>query len=74
MPPSDINDIVRFVVKKDMVVSCCDGKKVTVWNIKDKLYKKWVTFHGHTKPVYCVDVLGDVVISGSRDRSIKVHY
>lgn len=67
------NEIVRFVVKQGMLVSGCMGKTVTVWNTKDnKRYKKRVAFHGHTKPVYCVDVLDDIAISGSRDRSVKI--
>lgn len=67
------DDVARFVVKKDRLVSACMGKTVTVWNIKDKPYSKRTTFQGHTMPVYCVDILGDVILSGSRDRSIKVH-
>ena len=41
-------------------------------NIKDKSNYKMKTFIGHSKSVYCVEALGGVVLSGSRDRSIKV--
>jgi WD40 repeat protein len=69
--PCGEHDVTRFVVKDNLLVS---GSKdeVTAWNIKDKSHSKIMTFVGHTKSVYCVEMLGDVVLSGSRDRSIKV--
>ncbi|XP_028406652.1 F-box/WD repeat-containing protein 4-like [Dendronephthya gigantea] len=65
------HDVTRFVVKKNLLVS---GSKnyVTVWNMKDKSLSKLNTFLGHTKCVYCVDVFGNLILSGSRDRSIKI--
>lgn len=67
------DDVVRFVVKNNVLVSGNMGNMVSVWDIMDKPYSKLTTFFGHTKSVYCVDILGDIVISGSRDRSIKVY-
>lgn len=66
------HDVTRFVAKKNILVS---GSKnyVSVWSMKDKSFSNLKTFVGHTKCVYCVDVLGDVILSGSRDRSIKVN-
>jgi WD40 repeat protein len=65
------HDVTRFVVKDDLLVSGSKNQ-VSAWNIKDKSYCKINTFVGHTKSVYCVETLGEVVLSGSRDRSIKV--
>ncbi len=74
-PVASINcgehDVTRFIVKDDLLVSASKDQ-VSAWNIKDKLYRKIMTFVGHTKSVYCVEMLGEVVLSGSRDRSIKV--
>lgn len=58
-------------MKDDLLVSGSKNQ-VSAWNIKDKSYCKINTFVGHTKSVYCVETLGEVVLSGSRDRSIKV--
>lgn len=65
------HDITRFVVKDNWLIV---GSKhqVLAWNVKDKSYYKMKTFIGHSKSVYCVESLGGVVLSGSRDRSIKV--
>mgnify|MGYP002804090912 FL=1 len=65
------HDVTRFIVKDNLLVS---GSKdqVTAWNIKGRSHCKLMTFVGHTKPVYCVEMLGDVILSGSRDRSIKI--
>ncbi|CAB3999277.1 F-box WD repeat-containing 4 [Paramuricea clavata] len=65
------HDVTRFVVKDDLLVSGSKNQ-VSAWNIKDKSYCKINTFVGHTKSVYCVETLGEVVLSGSRDRSIKI--
>ena len=65
------HDVTRFVVKDDLLVS---GSKnhVLAWTVKDRSYGKKKTFVGHTKTVYCVEALGHILLSGSRDRSIKV--
>lgn len=67
------HDITRFVVKGNLLII---GSKHQVFarNMKDKSNYKMKTFVGHSKSVYCVEALGDVVLSGSRDRSIKVSY
>ncbi|EGO20546.1 hypothetical protein SERLADRAFT_452632 [Serpula lacrymans var. lacrymans S7.9] len=53
-----------------MVVSASRDSSVKIWDLKT--YKLKVDLPGHTDEVYCVDFVADKVVSGGRDRTIKI--
>ncbi|KAH7908993.1 WD40-repeat-containing domain protein [Hygrophoropsis aurantiaca] len=53
-----------------MVVSASKDATVKIWDLKT--YKLKSDLPGHTDEVYCVDFVADKVVSGGRDRVVKV--
>jgi len=45
----------------------CPGQ---IWDLKT--YKIKTDLPGHTDEVYCVDFVADKVVSGGRDRTVKM--
>ena len=43
---------------------------VQIWDLKS--YKLKTDLPGHTDEVYCVDFVADKVVSGGRDRTVKM--
>ncbi|KAF7297744.1 WD repeat protein [Mycena kentingensis (nom. inval.)] len=52
------------------VVSCGKDSTVKTWNLKT--YKLNNDLPGHTDEVYCVDFVADKIVSGGRDRTVKI--
>ncbi|KAJ7070016.1 WD-repeat protein [Mycena amicta] len=52
------------------VVSCGKDSTVKTWNLKT--YKLKNDLPGHTDEVYCVDFVADKIVSGGRDRTVKI--
>ncbi|KAJ7512672.1 WD-repeat protein [Mycena galericulata] len=52
------------------VVSCGKDTTVKTWDLKTYKLKNDLT--GHTDEVYCVDFVADKVVSGGRDRVVKI--
>ncbi|KAI9573887.1 WD40-repeat-containing domain protein [Boletus coccyginus] len=53
-----------------MVVSASKDHTVKIWDLKT--YKLKNDLPGHTDEVYCVDFVADKVVSGGRDRTVKM--
>ncbi|KAJ8073529.1 ribosome assembly [Marasmius tenuissimus] len=53
-----------------MVVSASKDGTVKIWDLKT--YKLKVDLPGHTDEVYCVDFVADKVVSGGRDKQVKI--
>ncbi|KAJ7266954.1 ribosome assembly protein [Mycena haematopus] len=52
------------------VVSCGKDSTVKTWDLKTYKLKNDLT--GHTDEVYCVDFVADKIVSGGRDRTVKI--
>jgi WD40 repeat protein len=51
-----------------------EGQKAYVNKIWDlKTYKLKTDLPGHTDEVYCVDFVADKIVSGGRDRTVKMY-
>lgn len=65
------SDATRFVIKNGLCVSGCRQGNVSAWEISSGMqllhYKKI-----HSSDTQCVDVVDDVIISGSKDTTAKV--
>ncbi|KAF4586596.1 hypothetical protein EYR40_010608 [Pleurotus pulmonarius] len=53
-----------------MVVSASKDSTLKIWDLKT--YKIKTDLPGHTDEVYCVDFVADKVVSGGRDRTLKI--
>ncbi|KAG8800432.1 hypothetical protein FRC17_006878 [Serendipita sp. 399] len=53
-----------------MLVSASKDSTVKIWDLKT--YKLKVDLPGHTDEVYCVDFVTDKIISGGRDKTLKI--
>ena len=65
------NDVTRFAKSGNYVYSASVDKSVCVWIVgrKSRCIAK---MPGHSKGVNCVQANNDIVVSGSRDQSLKV--
>ncbi|KAF8625526.1 hypothetical protein AX17_006838 [Amanita inopinata Kibby_2008] len=53
-----------------MVVSASKDSTLKIWDLKT--YKLKTDLPGHTDEVYCVDFVADKVVSGGRDKTVKI--
>ncbi|KAK2464037.1 hypothetical protein APHAL10511_003981 [Amanita phalloides] len=53
-----------------MVVSASKDSTLKIWDLKT--YKLKTDMPGHTDEVYCVDFVADKVVSGGRDKTVKI--
>ncbi|KZT25163.1 WD40 repeat-like protein [Neolentinus lepideus HHB14362 ss-1] len=53
-----------------MVVSASKDTTLKIWDLKT--YKLQNDLPGHTDEVYCVDFVADKVVSGGRDKTVKI--
>ena len=65
------NDITRFVKRGNLVYSASLDKTICVWIVGRKS-KRIAKIVGHDKDVCCVQANRDIIVSGSRDQSLKV--
>ena len=67
------NDVTRFAKSGNYVYSASVDQSVCVWIVgrKPRCLAKML---GHSKGVNCVQANKDIVVSGSRDQTLKVEY
>ena len=53
-----------------MIVSASKDSTLKIWDLKT--YKLKADLPGHTDEVYCVDFVADKVVSGGRDKMVKM--
>ncbi|KAH9840010.1 WD-repeat protein [Rhodofomes roseus] len=53
-----------------LLVSASKDSTVKIWDLKT--YKIKTDLPGHTDEVYCVDFVADKIVSGGRDRTVKI--
>jgi ribosome assembly protein 4 len=53
-----------------MVVSASKDSTLKIWDLRS--YKLKTDLPGHTDEVYCVDFVADKVVSGGRDKTVKI--
>ncbi|TFK32100.1 WD-repeat protein [Crucibulum laeve] len=53
-----------------MLISASKDSTLKIWDLKT--YKIKIDLPGHTDEVYCVDFVADKVVSGGRDRTVKI--
>ena len=64
-------DISKFVIIGGQLVTCSVDKSIRTWNLKTGICCG--LYVGHSSDVHSVDCFGEVVVSGSRDKTVKVH-
>jgi len=53
-----------------MLISASKDSTVKIWDLKT--YKLKMDLPGHTDEVYCVDFVADKIVSGGKDRTVKI--
>ncbi|KAF8342883.1 WD-repeat protein [Cantharellus anzutake] len=53
-----------------LLVSASKDSTVKIWNLRT--YKLHTDLPGHTDEVYCVDFVADKIVSGGRDKKVKI--
>lgn len=53
-----------------LLVSASKDSTLKIWDLKT--YKLKTDLPGHTDEVYCVDFVADKIVSGGRDRTLKM--
>ncbi|KAL0945334.1 hypothetical protein HGRIS_000832 [Hohenbuehelia grisea] len=61
---------VTWSADSRMLVSASKDSTLKVWDLKT--YKIKTDLPGHTDEVYCVDFVADKIVSGGRDRVVKI--
>ncbi|KAK7110224.1 F-box/WD repeat-containing protein 4-like [Littorina saxatilis] len=65
------SDVTRFVVNNGIVVSGCRGGGVSTWEASSGV-QLMHCYNAHSSETQCVDVADDVIVSGSKDNTMKV--
>ncbi|THU89692.1 WD40 repeat-like protein [Dendrothele bispora CBS 962.96] len=67
-----VGTVCRLAWSSDsrMVVSASKDATCKIWDLKT--YKIKVDLPGHTDEIYCVDFVADKVVSGGRDKHVKI--
>ena len=63
-------DICKFVVRNGQLVSSSMDNSVRSWDLQTGKCKG--IFRGHSSDVNSVDCFDDVIVSGSKDKTVKV--
>jgi len=63
-------DVNSFVCRGNQLISCSEDNSVRTWSM-DSGYCEGV-YMGHTASVHSVDGYGDIMVSGGRDKTVKV--
>ena len=61
---------VAWSADSRMLVSASKDSTIKLWDLKK--YKIRIDLPGHTDEVYCVDFVADKVVSGGRDKTVKM--
>ncbi|KAI0343348.1 WD-repeat protein [Trametopsis cervina] len=61
---------VTWSADSRLLVSASKDSTVKIWDLKT--YKLKTDLPGHTDEVYCVDFVADKIVSGGRDRTLKI--
>lgn len=65
------SDVTRFVIKNELCVSGCREGSISIWETSSRvqlLHHKKI----HNSDTQCVDFVDDIVVSGSKDKTVKV--
>lgn len=65
-------DLTRFVVKDNIVVSGCSDGSVCMWNTSESGSHLMFSHQVHKSETHCVDFTDSLIVSGSRDTTCKV--
>jgi len=63
-------DVSKFVIIDGHLVSCGMDKSIRTWSLKTGLCDG--LYLGHSSDVHSVDGFGEVIVTGSRDKTVKV--
>jgi WD40 repeat protein len=63
-------DVSHFITRGDQLISCSMDNTLRTWNMSNGMCE--AVYTGHTSNVHSVDGYGDVLVSGGRDKVIKV--
>ena len=63
-------DISKFVIIEGQLVTCSTDESIRTWNLKTGLRDG--LYLGHSSDVHSVDCFGEVMVTGSRDKTVKV--
>ena len=63
-------DVSKFVVVGGQLVTCSTDKSIRTWSLKTGLCDG--LYLGHSSDVHSVDCYGEMIVTGSRDKTVKV--
>ncbi len=66
------DDVTGFVKSGTQIYSASMDKTVRVWSVRKSKKKCLAVMQGHQKGVYCVDANRSIIVSGAKDKTIKV--
>ena len=72
------DSVIDMSVDGDMVATGCSGAKVTLWNLERQERVRVLRGHldrsirGHLNGIRSVFLMGDLVLSGSRDKTVRL--
>ena len=64
------DSVIDMSVDGDMVATGCSGAKVTLWNLERQECVR--VLRGHLNGIRSVLLMGDLVLSGSRDKTVRL--
>ena len=63
-------DVSKFLTMGGQLVTCSTDKSIRTWSLKTGLCDG--LYLGHSCDVHSVDCFGEVIVTGSRDKTVKV--
>jgi len=63
-------DVSKFAIIEGQLVTCGMDKSIRTWSLKTGLCDG--LYLGHFSDVHSVDGFGEVIVTGSRDKTVKV--
>lgn len=63
-------DVSNFLITEGQLVTCGMDKSIRTWSLKTGLCDG--LYLGHSSDVHSVDCFGEVIVTGSRDKTVKV--
>lgn len=63
-------DVSKFVIVEGQLVTCSTDKSIRTWSLTTGLCDG--LYLGHSSDVHSVDCFGEVIVTGSQDKTVKV--
>ena len=63
-------DVSKFVIVEGQLVTCSRDKSIRTWSLMTGLCDG--LYLGHSSDVHSVDCIGEVIVTGSQDKTVKV--